>query len=103
MYLDGYWQSERYFAHNSEAIRRDFTLREPLDVANMEILAKIKTVNSVSLHVRRGDYISDPRTNEFHGACSLDYYYTALSTLQSVWNTPHIFIFSDDHGWVRII
>jgi len=101
VYLDGYWQSERYFAHNSEALRRDFTLRDPLDTDNMELLKKIETTNALSLHVRRGDYMSDQGTNEVHGVCPREYYQTAVEHIAGRVKYPHIFVFSDDSEWAE--
>jgi hypothetical protein len=101
VYLDGYWQTERYFIHNSEALRRDFTLRQRLDERNGEMLAQIKETNAVSLHIRRGDYLSDSRTNDFHGVCSLEYYHAAIHIIAKRVENPHIFIFTDDHEWAK--
>lgn len=99
VYLDGYWQTERYFIHNSEALRRDFTSHQQLDGKNGKMLSQIKATNAVSLHIRRGDYISDSKTNNFHGVCSLEYYHAAVHIIAERVENPHIFIFSDDHEW----
>lgn len=101
VYLDGYWQTERYFVHNSEALRRDFTLCAQFDDKNREMLAQIKSSNAISLHVRRGDYVSDPRTNNFHGTCSLEYYDTAIHFIAERVKDPYIVVFSDDHEWAK--
>ncbi len=101
VYLDGYWQTERYFAFNSEAIRQDFMPHIQLDERNREILSQIEIQNAVSLHVRRGDYVSDPRTNDFHGVCSLEYYHAAVRYIAKRVKQPHIFVFSDDYSWAR--
>lgn len=100
VYLEGYWQSERYFLFNSSAIRKDFTLRSTLDGANRKMLAHIESVNAVSLHVRRGDYVNDPHTNKFHGVCSLDYYRAAIEYVVGRVEKPHFVVFSDDQDWV---
>jgi hypothetical protein len=101
VYLDGYWQTERYFEPNAAMIRRDFSLRLHFDPANKQMLNQIEAVNAISLHVRRGDYVSDKKTGEIHGACSLDYYKEALRHIAERVDHPHFFIFSDDHSWVR--
>ena len=101
MYLDGYWQSERYFTLNEDVIRRDFSSAYPLNEPNSNILAQIQAVNAVSLHIRRGDYVSDLRTNRMHGICSLDYYRSAIDYISGKVTQPHFFIFSDDHSWVQ--
>ncbi|GBG13297.1 flagellar biosynthetic protein FliQ [Novimethylophilus kurashikiensis] len=100
LYMSGYWQSERYFNNSSDIIRRDFELKEPLDVENKKILNKIQQTVSISLHVRRGDYVTNSTTAKFHGTCSLDYYYSAIRFVASRVQHPHFFIFSDDLDWV---
>ena len=57
-FLIGYWQSEKYFKDYEQVIRSDFSFKEPLDVENIKIMTRIKTTNSIGLHVRRGDYVS---------------------------------------------
>ena len=57
--------------------------------------------NAVSLHVRRGDYVSDPATNRFHGTCSPDYYRQAVDYVIGRAGVPHLFVFSDDQEWTR--
>lgn len=101
VYLDGYWQSERYFVSNATAIRKDFTLNAPLDTPNTEMLAFIDSVNAVSLHVRRGDYVEDPNTNRVHGVCPIDFYSNAVRYISDRVGQIHLFVFSDDHEWVR--
>ncbi len=69
-YLDGYWQSERYFSDIAGQLRQEFTPKAAMERENAALAAVIDSVNAVSLHVRRGDYVSDPATNRFHGTCS---------------------------------
>jgi hypothetical protein len=102
IYLQGYWQSEKYFKDISHIIRREFTLREPLSEASQQIAQKIKTsANSVSLHIRRGDYISNPTTNSVHGVCSLRYYQECVQVLNEKVGDVSLFVFSDDPVWVK--
>jgi len=100
-YLDGYWQSEKYFAEVQEAIRAEFAPREPLTGKSLELAETIRSVNAVSVHVRRGDYVSAPAISAMHGSCSLDYYQGAVARLATALPAPHFFIFSDDPDWVR--
>lgn len=99
-YLRGYWQSERYFADAAETIRRDFIFREPLDDRNARLAAEICSVNSISLHVRRGDYVQNPETFATHGLCSLEYYRAAIRHVTARVKDPQFYIFSDDQTWV---
>jgi hypothetical protein len=101
VYLDGYFQSEEYFRQIKEEILSDFTYaKEHPDTVN-KLAETIKSVNSVSIHIRRGDYISDPVTNEFHGICTLEYYQRAISVIKQHVDDPQYFIFSDDIEWVN--
>lgn len=101
IFMDGYWQSERYFADAADVIRQELTPRDALEPNNAAVAAEIGQVNAVSLHVRRGDYVSNSHTNAYHGVCSLDYYRAAVSHIRSTVAEPHLFVFSDDHDWTR--
>ncbi len=100
-YLSGYWQSEKYFAAVEAQIRADFAFRQPLSGQNAELARQMDGVNSVSLHVRRGDYASNPKTTATHGLCSLDYYRGAIQHIRERLGQPKLFIFSDDIDWVK--
>ncbi len=99
-YLDGYWQSERYFADISALIRTEFTLKKPLPASLKRVEEEILSKNSVSLHIRRGDYVSRKIVNEIHGVCSPDYYLESVDRVAAQITAPHFFIFSDDPAWV---
>jgi len=99
-YMQGYWQSERYFAKNATSIRQDFSFKFKTTGKNLELIAQIESCNSVSLHVRRGDYLSNAKTLSTHGVCSLDYYRKALEIVNERFHDARIFAFSDDPRWV---
>lgn len=100
-YLAGYWQSERYFRDIVQVIRSDFTFRQPFNQPNAEFAEQIGQENAISLHVRRGDYVNNSKTNATHGVCSLDYYRDAIRYISSRVEHPYYFIFSDDMAWVK--
>jgi len=100
-YLVGYWQSEKYFQDAASVIRADFTFKSPLANRNAELAEQIGQANAVSLHVRRGDYAKNPKTNATHGLCSLDYYQAAIQYVTDRVEQPYFFIFSDDIAWVK--
>ena len=77
-YLYGYWQSELYFKNIESTIRKDFSFKTPLDKRNEQIALEIANTQSVSLHVRRGDYLNDPKNSNIINVCSLDYYCEAM-------------------------
>lgn len=97
-YLHGYWQSERYFAHVSDAIRRDFAFPDFSSPQNADTARRIGGCLSVSLHVRRGDYL----TLGAHPLCDQAYYDAALARiLNGLDGDPTVFVFSDDPQWAR--
>lgn len=99
-YLQGYWQCERYFAHHEATLRQDLRFRAAARGLNAEFAERIGECEAVSLHVRRGDYVSNARTQAIHGSLPQQYYERALRhVLQRV---PHarVFAFSDDPQWV---
>lgn len=97
---EGYFQNEKYFKHIRQELIKKFTLKEPIDEKNQIVLNKIKETNSVSIHIRRGDYVTLDYVNKIHGTCSLDYYKKAIEYMAEKVKNPHFFIFSDDINWV---
>lgn len=101
VYLDGYWQSYRYFDQVFHAIREEFAPIIDPSPADAILIERINSLNSVSVHIRRGDYVTNPRAASFHGLCSLEYYQMAMSRLEKQIACPHYFIFSDDIEWAK--
>lgn len=100
-YLDGYWQSARYFEATNRAIREAFTFPIGLSNLNQAVANQIESCNSVSIHVRRGDYMTNPSTNQYHGCCSPAYYTRATREMSDQLDDPHFFVFSDDPEWAQ--
>lgn len=100
-YLIGYWQSELYFKEIAKVIREDFSFKMLPVNENSYIADRIISANSVSMHIRRGDYQNNPTTKEFHGLCSIEYYQRAIKLMNEKVGNPHFFVFSDDMNWVR--
>ncbi|MEO8587735.1 MAG: alpha-1,2-fucosyltransferase [Flavobacteriales bacterium] len=100
-YLDGHWQSEQYFNDVNEVIREDFTFVHPADQEVQRTLDRIGACNAVSLHIRRGDYVTHGPAGQFHGVCGVDYYARAVAFLRERVEAPSLFIFSDDLAWAR--
>jgi len=101
VYLEGYWQCERYFFEIATLLRHEFTVKVPQKGQNKRMAEHIDSCNSVSIHVRRGDYVSDPDINRVHGTCSLQYYQRCVESMLERVPSPHFFVFSDDPDWVR--
>lgn len=101
-YLDGYWQSYRYFEDVAELIHTELTpVVPPGGGRDREIAAAIAGSEAVAVHVRRGDYVTNQATNATHGACTLDYYRAAVDRILPHLARPHFFVFSDDPSWTR--
>ncbi len=100
-YLNGYWQSERYFNAVRGKLLTEITLKEPFSSHTLFIDKKLTETNSVSLHVRRGDFVSLESANQFHGCLEVDYYKTALAQIKSKVADPIFFVFSDDLDWCK--
>ncbi len=98
--LVGYWQSEKYFLDEEAQIRRDFAFDAPVS-PRARALAESIDGSAVSMHVRRGDYVSHGRARQFHGVLPIDYYERAAAVLSERVRNPHFHVFSDDPDWCR--
>jgi hypothetical protein len=101
IYLDGYWQSYRYFEEIRSVLISDLT--SIVSVSNIEKIwmDEIKNSNSISIHIRRGDYIENSKVANHHGSCSLDYYIKAAEIIANKVCEPVFYIFSDDMKWAK--
>jgi hypothetical protein len=99
--LKGYWQSEQYFLDYKKEIRRDFAF-QPDPIGEIEgALNQINKTNSVSVHFRRGDYLSNPVAKKVLGPLDIGYYAGAIKKIQNELGNPFFYIFSDDPEWVK--
>jgi len=101
IYLDGYWQSERYFKSIETIIRKNFTLKQGNTELDQNSLGSIGGTESVSLHIRRADYVTNQKTLNVHGVCSPEYYYSAIEQIQAGRQNLRLFVFSDDIKWAK--
>jgi len=100
--FEEYFQGEKYFKNVEDLVRKEFTLKNEMG-SDAKLLEEeiLNSNNSVSLHIRRGDYITDAKTNFYHGVCDLAYYERATKYLQEKFGNIKIFVFSDDINWVK--
>lgn len=98
--LWGFYQSERYFKDNAASVRAAFQFRHPLTGEAVSLATKIENGNSVSIHVRRGDY-NLPKYEKLYGATDVVYYEKAIAYIAERVESPHFFVFSDDIEWCR--
>ena len=99
-YLIGYWQTEKYFKPIEFLIRECF-LPAIINETSRHLINQIENSNSVSIHIRRGDYVSNEHTNKIHGVCDMEYYDLAIEIVSRKIETPVFYIFSDDINWVK--
>jgi hypothetical protein len=92
-YLDGYWQSEKYFKQHSKEIQNELSPNE-LTLKKIQSIPFISE-NNISLHVRRTDYI---KSNGYHPVQSVEYYKSAIDLIGDY---DYIFVFSDDINWCK--
>ncbi len=101
VYLEGYWQTEKYFSQIPDIIRHDFTFPPIVDEKNRKLAHKINSCQAVSMHIRRGDYLSDKNAPMHGNICTKDYYRKAISYVKEKVKNPVFFIFTDDPNWAR--
>lgn len=100
-YIEGFFQSEKYFQNIENELRVDFQFKNLPDEENQKLIEKISATNSISLHIRRGDYVKKKRYQNLYAACSLDYYKRGVEYISERYLNPTLFIFSDDINWVK--
>jgi hypothetical protein len=100
-YLSGYFQNELYFKGIAEKIRHEFTIRSEVSEQTKALFLKMRSQPTVSVHVRRGDYIENDSFNNFFGTCDVDYYIKACGAIYRLASSPFWVFSSDDPKWVR--
>ncbi|HEY4248056.1 MAG TPA: alpha-1,2-fucosyltransferase [Lacunisphaera sp.] len=101
LYLDGYWQSPKYFEEIAGQLRREFTVRPELTRPDSGIADLIRNSQSVSLNVRRSDFVTNPKAAKVHGVITVEYYRHAERIIAERVPDPHFFVSSDDVQWCR--
>jgi hypothetical protein len=102
-YLDGWWQDERYFKDIRPILLKEIELKTKPNAKNANWLEQIKKSNSVSIHIRRGDYVTNNHTNKYHGVLPMAYYEKAVGGLAKKLGQAdlQLFIFSNDMDWCK--
>lgn len=95
-YFDGYWQHEEYFAFVREKVLKTFSFPQEVSEQNRDIVKIALAENSVSVYVRRRDYVNHPF---FKGLCGIDYYKRAIAYCQERVEPSLYCIFSNDIAW----
>lgn len=98
IYYDGWWQNKYYFL---DTIKELHFVEPVLDEKNISILTEISSSDSVSIHVRRGDYLEPKNAKQYGGICTLEYYKKAIAIIKSHYKDPNFYIFSNDIQWCK--
>lgn len=97
--LRGYWQSEEYFAGYNREIREAFSFQDEAVLSGL--IKELQSVNSISIHFRRGDYVTNPVAEKVLGVLDAAYYKRAIAHMASKVKDPIFYLFSDDIDWVK--
>ena len=97
-FLRGYWQSEIYFKEYKNEIKNIFTFNRSLNGENNKIAQDIINNKSVSIHIRRGDFLL--KRNHKHQVDLTKYYSEAIKIVKKNYTSPKFYIFTDDFDWV---
>ncbi len=97
IYLEGYWQTEKYFSDIENEIRSTFSFTKPISEKSQSTVEQIQSNTAASIHVRRGDYLQ----GGIHDVCTKTYYNNAISHAIASAKIQVFFVFSNDIEWAK--
>lgn len=100
-FIEGFFQSEKYFKKFEYQIRKDFTFEPEPDEQNSALIEEMSGCASVSVHVRRGDYINKARYQSMFSHCDINYYTNAANLIAAKIKSPVFYFFSDEPDWIK--
>lgn len=98
LYLEGYWQSEKYFSDIENVIRKELTIRPPSDSVNLQLSSQINNCTSVAIHIRFFDH---PTDSSSCNNVSEGYYNNAIEKMEELVCNAHFFVFSDNSDFSK--
>lgn len=101
VYLSGYWQNELYFRDIRAQLLMDFAFPLEIEERKKDLLCSLRTSHSVSVHIRRGDYLNSNNVKIYGGICTIEYYRRAMHYIQEHIASPQFYVFTDDPEWVK--
>ena len=101
MYLTGFWACEKYYADILPQLRKEIVFPSSEEVRNCRTISEMKQNMSVSIHIRRGDYLDPENAALFGGICTESYYDGAVRYVLERFPDAHFYLFSDDPAYVR--
>ncbi len=100
-YLQGYWNSERYSGRIERLLQEKLQFPPVTDPRNAELVHKMANEESVSIHVRLGDYLLEENQKLFGGICTEEYYQAAMEEVKKQCTNPVFYIFCEDSTYIR--
>ena len=101
MYISGYFACEKYYADILPKLRESICFPQSSNPLNYALAEEMKSCNSVSMHIRRGDYLDDKNRDMFGGICTEEYYEQAIKMIKEEVPDARFYIFSDDAAYVK--
>ena len=100
-FYSGGWHSEKNFVNLGDAVRQIYKFPPSDDKTFNHYKDLIENCNSVSLHIRRGDYLKKDTEWDFSGVCTNDYYQKAIDYIYQHVSSPVFYIFTDDLEYAK--
>lgn len=100
-YLTGYYQSASFSEAIKDTLRKELLFGEVADSGIKKYIKILNENNSVSMHIRRGDYFSEANKDIYGSVCDKEYYIRAMKYISQVIDNPLFVLFSDDIEWVK--
>lgn len=101
MYLSGYFACEKYYGDILHDLREAIQFPINENSPNRSAAQEMKTRNSVSVHIRRGDYLKPENKALFGNICTDAYYSSAIKTIKEKVPDAHFYLFSDDSSYLQ--
>lgn len=101
VYLSGYWQCEKYFNDIRSVILKEYTFPEQARSKTEDLCKEIQHNNSISIHVRRSDYLEEQNLKVYGNICTEKYYKNAVAYMEKHVKEPHYYVFTDDVEWTK--
>lgn len=100
-YLEGYWNSERYSGQIERLLWSKLHFPQPKEEKTRGLAEKLVQENSISIHIRRGDYLEPENQKIFGGICTEEYYLKAVEIIREKIESPIFYVFCEDSEYIR--
>lgn len=101
MYVSGYFACEKYYSDILYDLRARIQFPPSGNPLNRKLMQEMKECQSVSIHIRRGDYLDDVNKGLFGGICTDNYYQSAIKSVLQKYPEAHFYVFSDDTAYAK--